>query len=104
MSDGYQDSDDLDWDEVAAVPDESDRCYATVPDEECEADAELRFAASDQAHDGATPLRSAHDAREKRDDDFEEGETTIGGATLLLHFVILVFGWTGVRISNRSEA
>ena len=33
----------------------------------CEADAERRFAASEQAREGATPLRSAHDAIKKGD-------------------------------------
>ena len=45
----------------------------------CEAEAERRSAASEQAHEGAAPPRSAHDARKKGDDDFEEGEATIGG-------------------------
>ena len=45
----------------------------------CEAEAERRFAASEQVHEGATPPRSAHDAKKKGDDDFEEGEATVGG-------------------------
>ena len=34
MYDGDPDSDDLDWDEVARVPDESEGCFATVPSQE----------------------------------------------------------------------
>ena len=34
MSGGDHDSDDLDWDEVAPVPDESEGCFATVPEQE----------------------------------------------------------------------
>ena len=33
MSDGDHDSDDFDWDQVALVPDESEACFAMVPDE-----------------------------------------------------------------------
>ena len=34
MSDGDRDSDDLDWDEVARLPDESDGCFANVRSQE----------------------------------------------------------------------
>ena len=36
---------------------------------DCETEAELRFAAFDQAHQGATRLRSTHDAKKKGDEN-----------------------------------
>ena len=34
MSDGYHVPDDLNWNEVAVVPDESEGCFAIVPHQE----------------------------------------------------------------------
>ena len=62
MFDGDHDPDDLDWDEDALVPDESESCFASVPDQEI-----------------AKPKRSNHDLRKKGDDDFDAGEAIIGG-------------------------
>ena len=81
MPDGDHESDDLDRDEVARVLDESEGCFATVPDQEiAKPKRGLRCAASEQAHEGATPSRSPHDAGKNGDDDFEEGGATIRGA------------------------
>ena len=62
--DGYHVSDDLDWNEVAVVPDESEGCSAIVPDQEISKPKRSYDLPHPSKRTKEQPLLAAHMVRE----------------------------------------